>query len=164
MPIHPLIPITIYGSLLCYVLAAGCWVSKQRGGGYRWLWTIGCGMMWAHAIAAFHFYHDWSHASAVELTAIETERVLGQPYGNGIWYSYGLLVLWAVDAALCWKARQSSLHGWLTASVHAYAFFILFNGTVIFESGMVRWAGVVGTIWLIRMAWRFRKDPVRQTA
>lgn len=119
--------------------------------------------MWGHAIAAFHFYHHWSHAHAVELTAQETAAILGEPFGNGIWFSYLLLVLWAVDAGLCWVPRldEVAVRQGVTAFVHVYVFFILFNGTVIFESGPVRWAGIIGTIWAARMAWRFRSVPVR---
>ena len=162
-PDHPLIPITIYASLLCYVLAAGCWVSKHRGQSYRGIWTAGCLLMWAHAISAFHFYHNWSHQHAVELTAKETELIIGVAMGEGIWFSYGLLVLWLIDVVWCWVKREPTIaQAWFTAMVHAYAFFILFNGTVIFEEGTVRLGGVIGTIWLVRMAWRFRGFRVGQ--
>ena len=159
---HPLISSTIYGSLLCYLVAVVCWVSKRRGESYRVLWSLGCLFMWGHALAAFHFYHHWSHANAVELTAKETEAVLGEPFGNGIWFSYALLVVWAIDAVLCWipQFNDSRLRRLLSWSVHLYAFFILFNGTVIFESGPVRWGGIIGTIWAVRMAWRFRSAPM----
>ena len=166
MPVHPLIQISIYGSLACYVVAAGLWLSKLQGKAYRNLWSAGCLLMWAHAFAAFHFYHGWSHQHAVDLTAMETQRVMGVAYGRGIWASYGLLLLWAADVLLCWlmptsKERSASWQRWFTMLVHAYAFFILFNGTVIFEEGIIRWAGIVGTIWLARMAWRFRATRVQ---
>ena len=159
---HPLISLTIYVSLLSYLLALVCWVSRQRGRSYRILWTLGCVFMWAHAIAAFQFYHHWSHADAVELTAKETAEVLGTPMGNGIWFSYLLLIVWAIDVGLCWihSLRDARARHWLTTLVQAYTFFILFNGTVIFEAGPVRWAGIIGTIWAARMAWRFRSGHV----
>ena len=155
---HPLISLTIYGSLLSYLIALVCWVSRQRGAVYRAAWSAGCILMLLHAIAAFHFYHHWSHAHAVELTAEETLRITGTAFGNGIWFSYALILFWAIDVGLCWvsKLRDSKLRAWFSVLVHLYAFFILFNGTVIFEEGPVRWAGIVGTIWVVRMAWRFR--------
>lgn len=158
------ISLTIYGSLLSYLLALICWVSRQRGRPYCVLWTLGCVLLWCHALAAFQFYHNWSHASAVELTAEETLAVIGVPLGNGIWFSYLLLAIWAVDAALCWypRSRLVSARRWFSCCVHLYAFFILFNGTVIFETGAVRWAGIIGTIWIARMAWRFRSAPTKR--
>ena len=159
---HPAIWITIYTSLISYLLALICWVSRRRGRFYRLFWTVGCVFMCGHAVAAFHFYHHWSHQHAVELTAKETAEVIGEPYGEGIWFSYLLLVIWAMDAMLCWipRIQESRIRQWLSALVHLYVFFILFNGTVVFESGPVRWAGIIGTIWAIRMAWRFRSAPV----
>lgn len=159
---HPTIHLTIYISLICYAIALVCWVSRRRGAHYRVFWTVACVSMWSHAIAAFHYYHNWSHQHAVELTAQRTLEVTGQPYGEGIWFSYALLVVWALDAALGWnpKVRNASWYPWLSTIIHLYAFFILFNGTVIFESGLVRWGGVVGTIWALRMAWRFRSAPL----
>ncbi len=156
---HKLISLTIYGSLLSYLIALVCWVSRQRGTAYRAAWSLGCVLLLLHAIAAFHFYHHWSHAHAVELTAEETLRITGTAFGNGIWFSYALILFWGIDVGLCWmpKLRDSKSRYWFSVLIHLYAFFILFNGTVIFEEGPVRWAGIVGTIWVVRMAWRFRK-------
>ena len=113
--------------------------------------------MWAHALAAFHFYHRWSHAHAVELTAQQTEAVMGWAYGNGIWFSYFLLLIWLIDCVRLWTLSENEHPGWtyFSYAVHAYAFFILFNGTVVFEEGLVRWGGIVGTIWIMRLSWRY---------
>lgn len=161
-----LIAITIYVSLIAYALAVVCWVSGRRSEGYRNLWTVGCLFLWAHAICAFHFHHRWSHADAVQLTAEETQAVIGFAYGNGIWFSYLLLVIWLFDVVQLWRrdssadATRSGLWNYFSYAVHAYAFFILFNGTVVFKEGVVRWGGVVCTLWIARMAWRFRKAPI----
>lgn len=147
----------IYLSLLSYLLAVVCWVTDRRGNGYRRLWTAGCLLLWLHALCAFHFYHNWSHADAVALTARQTQEVLGWSYGNGIWFSYLLLVLWAIDVIQLWcRPAEEQRIGWsyFSCGVHAYAFFILFNGTVVFESGVIRWAGVIGTLWLFRLSWQ----------
>lgn len=159
-----LIALTIYVSLLSYLLAVVCWVTCRRGPRYRIFWTVGCLFLWAHAFCAFHFYHGWSHAHAVQLTAKQTQEVMGYAYGDGIWFSYLLLVIWLVDVVQLWRAEPESGRSnvWLYFSygVHAYAFFILFNGTVVFEEGLVRWGGMVGTLWVIRLAWRFRRVPL----
>ena len=170
-----LIAITIYVSLIAYLLAVVCWVAGRRDEVYRVLWTVGCTFLWAHALCAFHFYHGWSHADAVRLTAEQTKAVIGYEYGNGIWYSYLLLLIWMIDVVRLWRigipkpsaaasetetnesvCRSSWFWPVFSYCVHAYAFFILFNGTVVFEEGAVRWGGIIGTLWIIQMAWRFR--------
>ena len=156
------IAITIYIGLIAYALAVVNWVSGRRGDGYRNLWTVGCLFLWAHTICAFHFHHHWSHADAVQLTAEQTQQVMGFAYGNGIWFSYLLLMVWLFDVVQLWRQKSASATRWyyLSYAVHAYAFFILFNGTVVFEEGVVRWGGVIGTLWIVRMAWRYRKAPI----
>ena len=160
---HPAIRYTIYLSLICYLLAMVCWVSRQRGVTYRLLWTAGCVFMWAHAVAAFHFYHHWSHAHAVALTAAETAQVIGRPMGQGIWFSYLMIVGWSVDCLLTWRPddKYRRWMQWFSFWVHLYVLFILFNGTVVFETGVVRWVGVVGTLWMARLAWRYRRTTNR---
>ena len=165
---HLLTAATIHLSLLSYLLATVCWVTFRRGASYRGLWTAGCIFLIAHAICAFHFHLGWSHFEAVSRTAEQTDEMLGFLFGEGIWFSYLLLVLWTIDVVRIWRQPSSDIEAapvdsltiypsWYSRAVHAYAFFILFNGTVVFESGLVRWGGIVGTIWLARMAWRFRK-------
>ena len=161
---HSFTAATIYLSLLSYLLAVVCWVTERRGTSYRWLWTVGCIFLWAHAVCGFHFYHGWSHSAAVEETARQTEAVLGWRFGVGIWFSYGLLVVWSIDVLMAWTVRgwTEQARNYWGAAVHIYAFFILFNGTVVFEQGVIRWAGIIGTIWVARLAWRFRKRPALQ--
>jgi hypothetical protein len=39
--------------------------------------------------------------------------------------------------------------------VHAYLFFIAFNGAIVFESGPTRWVGIPATLGLaVLLAWR----------
>lgn len=160
---HSLTVFAIYLSLLCYLLGVVCWVSGQRGRRYRILWTTGCVALLVHAAFAFHFYHGWSHADAVELTAEQTASIIGVRFGEGIWFSYLLMLIWAVDVSILWSssAAETSGTGCFSQFVHGYAFFILFNGTVVFEDGWIRWAGIVGTLWIIRLSWRFRKRVPR---
>ena len=247
---HFLTASTIYLCLLSYLLAAGCWVTGYRGSGYRSLWTTGCVFLILHAICAFHFYLGWSHLAAVNLTAEQTEEMMGFSFGEGIWFSYLLIAVWVVDVVLLWRNNgaeprsswwawftfavhgyaflilhaicafhfylgwshlaavnltaeqteemmgfsfgegiwfsylliavwvvdvvllwrnngaepRSSWWAWFTFAVHGYAFFILFNGTVVFEQGAVRWGGIVGSIWLARMAWRYRRQGIFGTS
>jgi hypothetical protein len=123
---------------------------------------VGCALFWLHVAAAFHFYHRWSHHHAVEHTAAETKRLLGFEFGQGIYFSYLFMVLWAIDAAWQWRTPLAPRRSpWTRCLVHAYLFFIAFNGTIVFEDGPVRWAAVaccaaIAVLALVRLVlpWR----------
>ena len=126
----------------------------------RWLWTVGCGLFVIHVACAFHVYHDWSHAAAFEKTAVEAEQLLGVRFGGGIYFSYMFLVLWVFDVLATWTWRQPAgdsrrpMVGALQWALHAYLFFIAFNGAIVFEAGPTRWAGVVACLLLVGLALR----------
>jgi len=144
----------------------------------RWIWTAGCGLFVLHVLAAFAFYHHWSHAAAWETTAAETDAMLGVRFGDGIYFSYVFLVLWVADVAMMWwmatrkqPAKLMAIEGpasdggndaarapftamWLRGLVHAYLFFIAFNGAIVFESGPSRWGGIVACALLAALAGR----------
>lgn len=110
----------------------------------RWCWTWGIACFVVHLALAFHYYHYWSHAHAVEVT----RNVSG--VGEGIYALYLFIALWIVDAAWWWiepdryAARSRRIDYWF----HAFLLFIVFNGMVVFERGFIRWAGVVMFITL----------------
>jgi hypothetical protein len=152
---------TIRLALLCYAAYLAGWLIVSASGNRarpwstvaHWLWTLGCVAFVAHVGCAFHFYHDWSHAAAFEKTAAETEQLLGVRFGEGIYFSYVFLVLWVLDviglwAWPLWKWQGSSptqprpLVAAMQWILHAYLFFIAFNGAIIFEAGPTRWVGV----------------------
>ena len=157
---------TIHISLLCYLLATIGWIKGYRARNYRWLWTAGCTFLVLHALCAFHFYLNWSHSEAVRLTAEQTDAMLGFRFGTGIWFSYFLIVVWMIDCVLLWRHANGGPRWWkwFDNAVHAYAFFILFNGTVVFEDGAVRIAGFIGTLWLIRLGWSYRHRRIGKPA
>ncbi len=78
--------------------------------------------------------------------------------GNGIFVSYAFTLLWLFDVVWWWmKGAQSYRQRpkWLMAMWQGFFFFIVFNGTVVFESGLVRWFGVLlcsalVAMWLVR--------------
>jgi hypothetical protein len=178
---HELTIWTIRLALVCYVVfvsgnlaTATCSCTKWAAIS-RWVWTAGCGLFLAHVLAAFAFHHHWSHASAWETTAAETDAMLGVRFGDGIYFSYVFLVLWVVDVGMMWwlasrkpqpklvgieGAESSSIaHGptaatWLRGLIHAYLFFIAFNGAIVFESGPSRWGGIIACILLAALAGR----------
>ena len=139
---------TVRLALACYALVvAGALlpgVSSSWRRASRLIWTAGCLLFWMHLAAAFHVYHEWSHAHAVAHTAAETKRLMGWEFGNGIWMSYLFVLLWTADAAWQWSVPLDARRPrWTRVAVHAYLFFIVFNGTIVFEDGPVRWAGIV---------------------
>ena len=100
-----------------------------------------------HLASAMHFYHGWSNQAAVEDTARQTEALFGWRFGEGIYFSYAFAAIWVVDVAWSWIG-PTSYRGrgpWLTGMIHAYLFFIAFNGAVIFESGPTRPVGLLAT-------------------
>ena len=65
--------------------------------------------------------------------------------GEGIYMSYLFAILWAADAIWWWTrpehfARRSP---WIDRSMHGFMLFMVFNGMVVFESGPIRWAGLL---------------------
>ncbi len=73
----------------------------------RWLWTMGCALLWIHVACAFEFQHHWSHAEAYTNTARKTEEVAGFSWGGGLYFNYVLMLAWAGDAGWWWLAPKS---------------------------------------------------------
>src|SRR5882757_9463547 len=58
------------------------------------LWYVGCMVYLVHLACAFRFFHHWSHAAAVEHTAIRSAEVVGLRFGGGIWFNYLFTAVW----------------------------------------------------------------------
>jgi hypothetical protein len=107
-------------------LARGCWT-------LAWLIYV------IHVALAFHYAHRWSHADAMQ----HTQDVSG--VAEGIFVSHLFTLLWMTDV-LSWWLRPDWYAGrpaWIDRTLHGFMVFIIFNGTVIFESGFVRWFGAI---------------------
>ncbi len=102
-----------------------------------WTWSIIC--FWVHLGMAYHFYHQWSHAHAFE----HTREVSG--VGEGIYISYLFTWLWTADMLWWWMspAGYAARPVWIDRALHSFMLFIVFNGMVVYEAGMIRWAGLV---------------------
>lgn len=150
-----------YGSVLVWRLLSlprRAAVSRLEEQGFSTLWLTGALLLGAHLVAAFHYYHHWSHRHALEDTARQTEELLGVPFGAGIYFSYLFGLLWLADA-LWWQFFSESYRRipgpWLLA-LHAYLFFIAFNGAVVFEGGVTRWGGLAGSlVFAVIAVWQF---------
>ena len=147
--------ITIWFSIVAYTI--GCVVfaiARGRGDLDRWVrlvWTTGCAALLAHFISAFHFYHAWSHESAYIDTARQTAEVFAINWGGGLFINYAVAILWAIDVVWWWFAGLGSYRRrpWLlTLMWHGFLLFIIFNATVVFKDGFVRWTGLLVCVTL----------------
>lgn len=107
-----------------------------RSGRIAWTWSLLFYLI--HVVCAFHFYHGWSHAHAIE----HTLQVSG--FGPGIYMSHLFSLLWSLDVAYWWYAPQQRAvrRKWIPVCLYLFMLFIVFNGTVVFESGFARWFGI----------------------
>jgi hypothetical protein len=106
-------------------------------------------------LVAFHYYHDWSHAHAFE----HTRRIAGA--GEGLYVSYLFTGIWIADVTAWWKwpRRYAARPALVDLALHGFMVFMVFNSMVVFESGMIRWAGMA---MFAGLGWDWRKTrPLR---
>jgi hypothetical protein len=114
----------------------------------RAAWTVGCGAFLVHVGTAFERVHGWSHPAAVR----HVEALSG--FGPGVFVSYVFTLAWVSDVAWWWldEVTYDSRPAWFDRLVHGFMAFVVFNGTVVYETGFIRWAGAVVFIalgWLL---------------
>jgi hypothetical protein len=135
--------LTIWLALAAYAIGTALIVRSPASPRSRVLWTLGCGFYLAHIVCAFGFFHHWSHAAAYDETARQTRELVGWNWGGGLFVNYLFTLVWGADV-LWWclapagHARRSPP---ATALIHGFFFFMIFNGTVVFGHGPVRWYG-----------------------
>jgi hypothetical protein len=122
--------------------------TTRRGRIARWCWTWGVVCFVLHLVAAFQFFHQWSHAHAFE----HTREVSG--IGQGIYVSYLFTGLWILDTIWwwCWPQEFATRSIWWDRCLHAFMLFIVFNGTIVFETGMIRFVGATMFV-ILAAAW-----------
>jgi hypothetical protein len=123
-------------------------VTARFGTLARWCWTWALVSFLVHVVMAFHYYHHWSHAHAFE----RTRQISG--VGEGLYFSYLFTVLWTADVLFWWlsPARYAARSAWVDRTMHGFMLFVTFNSMVVFEAGLIRWAGlfmfaVLGIAW-----------------
>jgi hypothetical protein len=148
---------TVRVSLAWYVVAL-CLMMRLKGRDWsaatpigqltRWCWTWALICFLVHVLAAFHYFHHWSHVHAFE----HTRQVAG--IGEGLYFSYLFTGLWIADVVAwwLWPARYAARPAWIDRALHCLMIFIVFNSMVVFESGLIRWAGVA-MIAVLGCAW-----------
>jgi hypothetical protein len=145
---------TVRLSLLCYAAALTLMIRRPGDRLARWCWTLAWAAFVVHLGMAFHHYHHWSHDDAVR----HTRAVSG--FGEGIYISHLFALAWTADVAAwwlrpAWYARRSP---WVGRALHGFMLFVVFNATIVYETGLIRWAGVALFVWLAAawMATRLR--------
>jgi hypothetical protein len=130
--------------LMLFLRPADWAVATRRGSIARWCWTWGLVCFLVHLVMAFHYFHHWSHAHAFE----RTRKVSG--IGEGIYISYLFTLLWGADVAWWWlaPARYAARSAWIDRVLQAFMLFIVINGTIVFETGAIRWVAVAGLLLL----------------
>lgn len=137
-------------------LRAADWTAQTLvGQTARWFWTWAWLVYVVHVALAFHYVHHWSHAEAFEHVRKESG------FGPGIFVSYLFTALWTVDVAAWWLApvRYAARPAWIDRSLHGFMLFIVFNGTVVYETGLIRWAAMIAfavLAWLYVRRCRFK--------
>lgn len=157
---------TVRLALACYFAATILSVSDRRPArdrAARIIWTIGCAIFLLHVAAAFHFFHGWSHTDAYDATRRESRQVAGFDSGIGLWFNYLFTLIWVGETFIWWRSndRYRSRRRWRWVLVHAFMLFMIFNATVVFEAGIVRWLGLAGcAAVLVFAAAAMRRGPV----
>jgi hypothetical protein len=135
--------ILVFGTVAAAVAA---WALSQLLHSRAW-WATAAALMVIHAAAAFDVFYDWSHVTARELTMQQTAKLTGMSFSGGIYVNYLFLAVWLADAAWSVSAVRSyeQRPRAVTVAVHAFIFFIIVNGAVIFADGWARVLGVAAT-------------------
>jgi hypothetical protein len=147
--------LTLWGML---GLSPHDWAAETRDGKtVRRLWTLAWVTFMVHVAAAMHYFHHWSHASAIEYTRAESG------FGEGIYLSHLFYVWWGLDVAW-WQGSPASYArrpAWQGRLLHGYMLFLAFQALVVYETGFIRWGALAGFVALAvwwGLAWR-RSEP-----
>ena len=110
----------------------------------RIIWTIGFLLFVAHVVAAFHFHHNWSHASTLAETARQTRDLIGLEFGAGVYFNHLFMLVWAIDLIWIWfgNSEFTQRYRGLRLTWVAYLIFIAFNGVAVFKDGWMRVGGI----------------------
>jgi hypothetical protein len=146
-PGDDLIRNTVRVSLLYYAAAAVLmtrlrpdeWsAAAAPGRTARLLWTLAWLAFLVHLAVSLHFFHHWSHAHVVQ----HTQEASG--FGEGVYVSHFFTLAWTLDVLWWWlrPAGYARRSPWVDRLLHAFMAFIIFCGTVVYETGFIRWAGL----------------------
>ena len=155
--------LTVWLALCGYALGATMLLAARGRAHWparaRWAWTFGCAFFLAHVGCAFAFFHGWSHTAAYRETARQTAELTGLHWGGGLFLNYIFALAWIADTMWWWLAPANFARRppWLTAAWQGFLFFMVFNGTVVFGNGPVRWFGAAICAGLATLWWVTRR-------
>ena len=162
-PAELLVRASVWLALVGYLAGALHACAPRRGAGWsraaRVAWTLGCVAFLVHVVSAFHVYFEWSHTIALEETTRQTAALTGRDTGAGLYLNYLFTALWTLDVAWWWRGGLEAYRARpaaLAVALHGFLFFMVFNGTVVFGDGPVRWLGVGITLLLAAALLTFR--------
>src|SRR5262249_13594077 len=138
-------------SLKLFLHPADWFAESGLGRLARACWTLSWLAYLIHLGMAFHHYHHWSHADAIE----HTREVSG--VGEGIYVSHLFTLAWTADVAWWWlRPRTYAVRpAWVGWALHGFMLFMIFNATVVYEQGLIRGAGWALTVGLAGL-WAYR--------
>ena len=152
--------VTIWITILGYAAGLAAFVlsrNRQKGDSLaRLVWTIACIGLLVHVACAFHFFYGWSESAAYRETARQTDEVFGLNSGSGLYINHALIISWVLDLTWWWRRGVESYRErpwFLIVAWHGFLIFIIFNATVVFKTGLVRWAGLGISLGLCLMWW-----------
>jgi len=128
----------------------------------RWAWTLGGVSLVAHIVCAYHFYHAWSQTSVYQETARQTAEVFNLNWGGGVYVNYAFIVAWLADVLWWWRGFEAYnrrprywVWGW-----RGFFLFIVFNATVVFKTGALRWIGLAMCVGMAVVWWIVHKSSM----
>lgn len=158
---------TIWVALGGYAIGAASTVLARSRSGWdaraRWGWTVGCIGLVSHVICAFNFYHEWSHESAYRETARQTAEVVGLDWGGGLLINYAFVLAWLLEVAWWWRGGNDYWRRPRLFEIVWQGFFIfmIFNATVVFKTGPLRWVGLTLCVALAILWWAVGRADAR---
>jgi hypothetical protein len=121
---------------------------------YGWSWLAGACLSLIHIAASYGFVYHWSHAAAIEATAIDSFQTTGVRAGWGVYVNFLFAAIWLSYsvAILTGKERIRTVD----VSVYVFTAAILACATILFEAGIIRYLAAVGFLALFGFHLRFR--------
>jgi hypothetical protein len=146
---------TVRVSLVFYFLAEGAALAGWVPALVRVWWTLGWLGYAIHLWVAFQVYHHGSHAEAVE----HVREAAG--IGSGIFVSHFFTLVWTLDVAARWLTPgwRAQWPPWAFRLLHGFMAFIVFCATVVYETGLIRWAGLAMFVALVAIGFTRRRSP-----
>ncbi len=107
-------------------------------------WLLGVAAFAMHTLFAFHFFYQWSHSVALAETARQTSELTGFDSGSGLYLNYAFGLIWLADAIWWLRVRDEYPRRprWISRCLHAFFWFMIVNGAIVFGSGPVRVFGI----------------------